>query len=102
MATGSGMRGTFCIGGGVADLAVVETESMVEAAAPPGVNDGGLNEALAAVGNPETENVTGLANPPVAGVTPIVKLAGVPAGTVTGLAGPDSEKSIPEPLSATV
>ena len=84
------------------DLGVVEMESMVEAAAPPGVNEGGLNKAVVAVGKPETEKVTLLAKPPAAGVTPIVKLAGVPAGTVTGLEGPDSEKSIPVPLSATV
>lgn len=79
--------------GGAAPRAVVLMESVVVAAAAPGITLNGVNVAVAAVGNPEAENVIAFVNPPGPGVTVIVNDAICPAVTATGTVGPLSEKS---------
>ena len=49
--------------------AVVVRVNVVEAAVPPGVNDGGLKAPVVFGGKLDAENVTAFGNPPVAGVT---------------------------------
>ena len=78
--------------------AVVEIDSVVEVAAPPGVRLDGLKLALEAEGSPAAEKVTVLAKPPVPGVNEMVKLAVCPAVMVTGELGPVVEKSMPVPV----
>lgn len=48
--------------------AVVVSVNMVEAAAPPGVNDCGLKAPVVFGGKLDAENVTAFGNPPAAGV----------------------------------
>ena len=81
---------------------VVATENTVVAEVAPGVTLVGLNVPVDAAGNPEAVNVTAFANPPVPGVSVIVKFAVWPAVTVTGEPGPLSVKSIPVPVSVAV
>jgi len=69
----------------------------------PGEPNAGLNETVVPIlGAPDWANVTVAGKPPVPAMTVIGNAAVWPAVTVTAALGPETLKSLPVPVRATV